>query len=263
MNLETENTWPQTLRNYLDKNLEMLMAYAQHEEADSDRVVSGQTSADFLPPNPFSEAHEQATIDVVTILQHTTLRGWHCTRLTTKEVDHIKQHGMQLPSQAVLQSRIKQVQNDGLITADIAKRLNLINQADDHYRKGMIWFCFFPPFKGDQHGIERFFRRWGGEALYNSHESDPVTGTALTKIGKPCLIEANVPVSSFPKHTYLLGEHLIRRYLIQRGLKTEEPIDHENRVLQPLPPENIVRIIQYGDEDFTALTGCNQWSPTL
>lgn len=261
MNLEIESSWPPVLMDYLNENAETLMAYAQREEDDNERVVSGESSA-FLSPNPFLDAHQKAQTDVVQILQDTTLRGWHCTRLTAKEVVYIKQYGMQLPNQSVLKSRVEQVQNDGLISVDVAERLNFVNKANDNNRKGMIWFCFFPPFRGGQHGVERFFRQWGGEALYNSHESDSVTGVELTKIGQPCLIEADVPVAYFPEFTWL-GDHLIRRYLVQRGLKTEECVNHTNRSLQQIPPENIVRIVMYGDDDFTCLTRCDQWSPPL
>lgn len=262
MNLEIEVSWPPVLMDYLNENAETLMAYAQREENDNERVVSGEISSAFLPHNPYCNNYQKATMDVVQLLQDTTLRGWHCTRLTAREVACVKQYGMQLPNQSFLKSRIEQVQNDGLISVDVAERLNSVNQADDDNRKGMIWFCFSPPFKGEQHGIERFFRRWGGEALYNYHESDLVTGVELTKIGQPCLIEVDVPVAYFPEFTWL-GDHLIRRYLIQRRLKTEECVDHTNRSLQQIPPKNIVRIIMYGDDDFISLTRCDQWSPPL
>jgi hypothetical protein len=54
----------------------------------------------------------------------------------------------------------------------ILERQKSENQSDEKYRKNMIWFCFFLPKIAGEHGIMRFFRSWGGEALYNSHEKD-------------------------------------------------------------------------------------------
>lgn len=115
---------------------------------------------------------EQTTEAVLDLLQGEVLRGWHCTRLTDKEVDHIKKHGMQPPNREILRQRIQQIQEDGLIDSVTAERFMTENQANDRGRKDRIWFCFSTPRTAGQKGIERFFRRWGGEALYNSHERD-------------------------------------------------------------------------------------------
>jgi hypothetical protein len=169
---------------------------------------------------------------------------------------------MQLPNLELLENRISQLQSDGLISEATAMRLKTENQANDYNRKNRIWFCFFPPRFAGQSGIERFFRRWGGEALYNSHEQDAETGKVLTGIGEPCLIEANVPISAFGSVTWL-GDKVIRRYLVNRGLQTDEPLEHEDKSREPIKPENISRFIFHGDAEFSELTGCDQWIPPL
>jgi hypothetical protein len=67
----------------------------------------------------------------------------------------------------------KAIHGDGLINWAAATAFASKNQAGDLNRAGKIWFCFFPPHHAGQRGIERFFRYWGGEALYNSHQDQP------------------------------------------------------------------------------------------
>jgi len=126
----------------------------------------------------------------------------------------------------------------------------------------MISFCFYPPYKAGQGGIERLFRSWGGEALYNSHEDDPVIGPILNGIGTPCIIEAYVPIISLRCHDSL-EDKVIRRYLVNRGLETVEPLDHEGKAEQPIPSQNISRIIPFPESDFIRLTRCDAWGPQL
>jgi hypothetical protein len=165
---------------------------------------------------------------------------------------------MSLPNPEMLTGRIKAVEGEGLISSQIAQFLLSNNQADEEYRTNMIWFCFFSPYIAGESGIERFFRHWGGEALYNSHEDHPVSGPALAEIGIPCIVEANVPLSSLSPYSWLETK-IIRRFLVARGWKTVECINHEGHSMQAIPVENIVRVIRYPESDFITLTGCDEW----
>ena len=188
MILAKVESWPVPLLEYLASQYEMLVAHARHERAKLEAYLNqehGHVPMAMMPSNPHFQAQERASLKVLELLQSTTLRGWHCTRLTEQEVEHIKSHGMQPPNLQVLSERIRRAQADGIIEDKIAERLIAENQAGDNNRKGMIWFCFFEPRIAGQSGIERFFRCWGGEALYNSHERDPSTGQALRMIGRP------------------------------------------------------------------------------
>lgn len=135
------------------------------------------------------------------------------------------------------------------------------NQADEDNRIGMLWFCFFPPHLAGQSGIERFFRSWGGEALYNSHEDDPDTGSALKAIGTPCIIEADVPVEE--ESIGFLEIKVARIFLKNRGLNTRECVDHEGYTTNPIPAEDIKRVVRFPETDFYKLTGAESWDPPL
>jgi hypothetical protein len=153
---------------------------------------------------------------------------------------------------------VQQLVAKGHVTAAIADKLLARNQADERYRAGMVWFCFFRPGIAGESGIGSFFRFWGGEALYNSHDGQPETGDALERIGIPCLVEAEVPIASLEPHCGL-DFKIIRRYLIHRGFETQEPVNHEDRIKKELPAACIRRIIRYPDPDFLSLTGCDKW----
>jgi len=194
MILAEEKTWPAALLEYLQSQFDMLLAHACRKQEIHDKINDPTielTPALMMASNPHAEAREQASLKILELLQLTTLRGWHCTRLTEYEVAHITANGMQPPNLPALIKRIEKALEFGMLEDEIAKRLIQQNQADECSRKDRIWFCFFEPKIAEQCGIERFFRCWGGEALYNSHERDPQTGTALRSIGRPCLIEVD------------------------------------------------------------------------
>ena len=138
----------------------MLLAHARHECDTMNAYLAPKKKhvpIAMMPSNPHFAAHEGAAQAIFDLLQSTTLRGWHCTRITSKEADHIAKHGMQPPSLQILQERIRRVQSDGTLDDELAGRLMRENQADDGNRVGIIWFCFYEPRIAGQDGIERFF----------------------------------------------------------------------------------------------------------
>jgi hypothetical protein len=207
--------------------------------------------------------YDSAIHGLCVLLQRYAITGWHCTRLTRAEIAAIISNGMGLPDAAMLNRRIDAVVDAGLITEPVARRLKAENQAHESMRADRVWFCFFPPRLGGKNGIERFFRSWGGEALYNSHERDAVTGVAISSVGVPCLVEADVPIASFVDRPVGLSFKIVRRFLISRGHHTNEPVDHEDQIKRPLPPDNIRRIICFPDPEFVTLTGCDGWHDPL
>jgi hypothetical protein len=243
LNLEDVSSWPDDLLAYLKKNHKL---FPDWQQTRSRRVEAG--------------AYERAMHGLWDALQPYAITGWHCTRLTQAEIATIRSTGMQLPSADMLNRRIDAVLQEGLLTASIADRLKADNQADEEGRTGRIWFCFFPPHFGGQSGIEHFFRHWGGEALYNSHERDPEAGTAISRIGTPCLIEADVPIAILQPDSSLKTKVTLR-FLIHYWYRTSISLDLEACAIQRLPIESIRRIIVHPNPEFIRLTGCDKWNP--
>jgi hypothetical protein len=240
IDLETPESWPDDLRVYLDRHHDLFLDWE-------------------IGPSQFTAAeYDPAVYGLEAILRQYALVGWHCTRLTEDEIGSIRSGGMQLPDVAMLHRRVDAVVEAGLLPANLAARLKAEHQADDPWRAGRVWFCFFPPRLAGETGIERFFRHWGGEALYNSHEDDAETGAAISTIGLPYIIEALVPIASLRRHSWLPTK-VARRYLISRGHRTVEPVDHEDAITCSLPAANIRRVIPFPSSGFIALTGCDGW----
>ncbi len=196
------------------------------------------------------------------VLNSHTLHGYHCARLTRPEVRQILTNGMQLPNGEMLHRRIRALEEANIIRPPIAERLKGENCADDSNRSGMIGFCFSPPHIAGQRGIERLFRSWGGEALYVAHERDLETGPILRRLGTPCIIEADVPISSLEVNGGL-DDKVARRYLVNRGYEASGVIDHSDRAKQPIPAQNIRQVIRFPSEEFIRLTKCDSWDPPL
>jgi hypothetical protein len=242
LQLEQPAAWPTELRAYLDAHHELFLGWETGKVAP--------------------QAYDTAIYGLMNALQPYAITGWHCTRLTDAEIDEIVRNGMQLPDAAMLARRIDALVEAGQLARDIAQRLNAENQAGERNRAGMVWFCFFPPRVRGEVGIERFFRQWGGEVLYNSHERDPVTSSAICCIGTPSLVEADVPIASLARGGGLSFK-IARRFLISRGYHSKEPVDHEDRIKRPLPANYIRRVVRFPGQDFIALTGCDTWNRPL
>jgi hypothetical protein len=243
LKLEQPAAWPASLRTYLE---------TQH-----DLFLGRETGSGWVP-----EAFDQAIWGLMDALQPYAVRGWHCTRLRDAEIKEIQRNGMQLPNAAMLTCRIKCLVDAGELGSDSAQQLIANNQADDANRANMLSFCFFPPHRAGESGIGRFFRYWGGEALYNSHQDDPVMSSAIRRIGTPSLVEAEVPIALLKSSTGL-ALNVVRRFLISRGYQTSESVDHADRINRPLPVDCIRRIIQFPDSEFVSLTGCDAWQLPL
>jgi hypothetical protein len=245
IDIQDGNTWPSELLTYLQ----------EHRETFHSKEVY-----DPIKFNPY--AYDSAIYGLRNVLNNYHLYGYHCTRLTEQEIRLIQQEGMSLPNKDVLNKRIDKLVGDGLLADDIASLLKSDNQADEDYRENRLWFCFFSPYEAHEWGIRRFFNSWGGEALYNSHEDNPVSAPILNKIGIPCIIEANVPISNLSKHTFL-DIKVARQYLKNIGIKLTEPTDHEDAALTPLPANHIIKISRYPEQRFLELTKCHDWEEPL
>lgn len=253
LDLENVAVWPPALLHVLEREYQALL----HME----RPTTDRYSLQELEQSPARAlAYDRAIEALAEALHPFSLIGWHCTRLTQDEVDTIVAQGLHLPTAALLNQRIDRVVASDLLSAPVGIRLKAAHQAADANRAGKLWFCFFAPRQAGERGIGRFFRHWGGEALYNSHEDDPVTSPALRVVGTPALIEADVPIESLHGRDISLPMNVGRRYVISCGNATEETrLEFEDYIVRPLPAKRVRRVIRFPEADFLALTGCTTW----
>lgn len=245
LNIDDTDTWPDELNHFLSENEDLIIGW----ECDAPKTTS-------------AIQFDQMIYSMRKILKKYSLLGYHCTKLTDSEITHIQAHGMSLQDKGSLCVRIDELLTQELITNAVAERLRNENQADEEYRKNMLWFCFYPLYLAEQDGIERFFRSWGGEALYNSHENDLETGKILLTIGTPCIIEAIVSMQNIDD-CFLPEQHIYRVYLKGKGHSITEPTGYEAFSIANLAPECILRIIKYPEKRFIELTKYNEWDELL
>ncbi len=261
LDLENIESWAPELLTVLNRYYSVL--YRREEEfARPPRDPFTCSDSEYERAAADLREHDRAISALSDALQPFAIRGWRCTRLTAPEAQAIVDEGLALPEEAMLARRIDRLVADGLLAVHLAGRLKARNQAGESNRVGRTWFCFFPPRIAGEGGIGRFFRHWGGEALYNSHEADPVTSPALRAIGIPALVEADVPIALLRTHTWL-PEKIARRFVISRGCKTREPVHHEDCAVHPLSAGFVRRVIYFPESDFLALTGCADWDQPL
>jgi hypothetical protein len=241
--------WPKPVIDYLNNNKVVLEAWAKTKPSRYEEKVLRASQFDAV------------VYGLKDILSPYYLHGYHCTRLTELEINNISANGMLLPNSDMLRQRIEKLVNDNILNSDVAKQLLSNNQANDANRANMLWFCFFPPYIASQAGIERFFRSWGGEALYNSHEAHPITGKTLSTIGIPSIIEAHVPFSGFTGHSFELN--LVNRFMTSMKLDKLRVTHYEGYITVNVPPEDIISIVKFPEKRFIVLTKCDNWVPPL
>ncbi|MFC3706262.1 hypothetical protein ACFOOL_16050 [Devosia honganensis] len=231
--------WPAELLDALDEHKALFAAWER-----GDGSISGQ-------------AYDRAIYSVTSALQPYVVKGWHCTRLTEHEISHILAEGLQLPDETMLQSRIDRLVIQGVLTDEIAAQLKAKNQSADWNRAGRLWFVGYQPGLAGRSGIGRFFRHWGGEALYNYHEGNPDTSLVLQRIGIPCIVEAAFPVPSLRPHGLAL--HIQKVFWAHTSGYSIEGFQFEDCAVEPLPASAIERIHRFPEPEFIRLADCAAW----
>jgi len=259
---DDENTWPEALLRGLEADREAIVAF-QRERARIDRAAEEDLMLrGHRPTNPNQNAWDAA----LALGEHATtsghLLGFHATRLMEHELEEIGRSGLQPLSLDLLTRRLAGAQRVGKLTPEQAVRLLEHHQAADDNRSGRTAFIFTRALLSDRLGIERLFRSWGGEALYNSHEDDPETGPLLRSLGSPSIVVAAVRAADIGRH-FDVGQRLVNIWCARRGIVTEHRPDFGGVVRTHTPAENILRIIRIGDPEFLALTAHNQWRKPL
>ena len=241
INIENKSTWPEDILLFMHEHYRGFIGW----ECEGEYPSSGPS-------------YDQLVGSLSEILKKYSMRGFHCTKLTVDEILNIETHGLALQNKRTLSNRINILLNSGQISQDIANSLLNENQSDDRNRANMLWFCFYAPRLAGRHGIERFFMHWGGEALYNSHETNAVTSPILQEIGIPCIVEALVPFQSMPDIQLPFGQ-FTRSFLKDQGYKLENELTFEAYITAHLPPTQIIEIHQYPSKSFLELSDCANW----
>jgi len=239
IDLDQPDTWPSDLLSVLT---------AHHGTLRSHEV------------GPLSNRFDAALYSVVEALQPYSVVGWHCTRFADHEVEDVKANGMTLLDIDLVSRRICAAVRAGLLSSDHGDRLARTNHAAERYRAGMLWFCFFRPAIAGEGGIGDLLRFWGGEAVYNSHDRDPEMGPIIAAIGKPAIVEAEIPIAWCGGNRGLrLAMNIGQRFVVARGTPSRNSSHVEDNIKQHLPGEFIRQVHVHPSPEFVRLAGCADW----
>jgi hypothetical protein len=244
--LSDESTWPLKVLDCLNKHHDIFYL--------GKAILAGIQKGSF-PEKQYDEAH----VELREALLPFQLKGYHCTKLTESEIFAIINNGMSLQNLDSLSRRIDDLVSHDIINSKIANKLKTKNQTNNKVSE--LYFCFYPPKKAGN-GVASFFRLWGGEALYGHHEKDLEIGEVLRKIGNPCIIEADIPVSFLSKDSELI-DRTVNTFLKNRGYVTNKYCDLETYSQKNISSSNIKKIFQFPDPDFIELSGCKDWDDPL
>lgn len=243
IDLDRPDTWPSDLVAVLSEHHDTLLT---HEVG------------------PLSNRYDAAIYSVVDALQAYSIVGWHCTRLADHEVEDIKNNGLKVLDIGLVSDRIGAAVRTGLLSASHGDRLTRTNQAAEKYRAGMLWFCFFRPGLAGESGIGDLLRFWGGEAVYNSHDCDPEIGPMIAALGKPAIVEAEIPIAWCGGDRGLrLAMNIGQRFVVTKGASSPRSSHVEDNIKRPLPSKFIRQVHIHPTSEFIKLAGCADWDRPL
>jgi hypothetical protein len=259
---DAESTWPRELRDVLSKNEQEISTY-QAKRVQLDRAAQADVGLRInRPANPSQRAWDSVLEIADEVVSGKTLMGFHATRLTKLEQSDVQKRGLRVLSDALLSERLEASQAAGELSDRVVASLRARHQASEDNRSGMLWFTFTREPLRDEGSVGRLFRSWGGEALYNSHETHPETGPALAMIGRPCIILAAVPVGDV-EGFMPIGERLVNVWCEARNIRTGHAGSFEGCTRCNISGSAIRDIVSLGDARFGALTGHTEWRQPL
>jgi hypothetical protein len=258
--LDDEATWPNEPKRILEQGLSTLRAFWE-EDRRIERLQQGDVLLRiYQPQNPHQQKKDEIYDTLGRALTDLYIVGWHCTRLCDDEIELLLS-GMYPLSPATFTARLERRVRAGDISAEVAQRLANEHDVNNPHRQ-MLWFIFSRNSLQDAGGVQRLFTFWGGEALYGCHEEDVETGPLLRSIGKPCIVEAELPIRRIEAR-WEPAQWIARPFLYQRGISDGHSPKRDGHIREPIGPERIRRVIQFGDPDFETLTAASTWRTPL
>jgi hypothetical protein len=259
---DDQTTWPKELLQILARYETDIRSY-HRERAAIDRAAEEDVMLRVnRPANPYGPGWNHALEVANETVQGQLLLGYHASRLTEDEVATIQASGLEVLSVDLLNRRLTALRNAGNLSEELFTSLSSRHQAADDNRAGKVWFVFSAVTLQDESGMERFFRSWGGEALYNSHETRRATGSALRAPGRPAIVQAAVPCDGLQCFMDV-GTRLVNVWCASKGISTGHRPEFEGYVSANIPPSGILRVDAMGSQTFESLAAHQNWRKPL
>lgn len=258
IDVENADTWPTEIRLVFERHFELLRFYEKERQRLFDLYCKDWMAHQREGGNAHAAARQTVIEEITDLTTPHDISAFHCTRLCSDEIEHIRKNGMVPSSAHFLANRINARATAGEIPRALAERLLRENRAADKNRTGMIWFVNGPSRLRDKSGLYRLFRHWGGEALYCQHQRNAETAPVLAKLGQPCIVVASLPCALYTTYRST-GEALYTEFMRSRGIKTDGSTGMEGNMRTLVATERVIRIIRFTDPEFEERTKCSSW----
>jgi len=267
--IENIESWPQEFKEEALKNKPLLISYHQECHRISQLGEEDLIARVYPPLNEFEAEYRALADKLETILSVHRLVGYHCTRLTVREIKAIKDGGLNILSDELVQQRLDNALCDGHLTEEQVSYLrnsdNLKECLDDRHggRTGMIWFCPNRSLLKHEGEFHRLFRSWGGEAVYWGHERDENISHAIRRVGTPCIVKGALPFCDVRHFSERLSDRFLS-YIVSDVIEyPESPVCFDMYSKQNLISTDILEIIDISSPEFEHLTGYKNWGEKI
>ena len=263
--IEDMGSWPPHFRKSAIQSEALIVSF--HQECSRiDRYCQDDVRLQINPPkNRYKQAYRALVVQLEDMLASHRIVAYHCSRLTKEEIVNIKQEGLRILTSDLVNKKLDQCLSHGYLKQAEYERIknsphlseSLNDQLDS--RTGKIHFCASRTTLRDDNAVFRYFRSWGGEALYRGHEQDSRLAHVLGRIGVPCIVICAIPFTRIKQGFRELSEHFLL-YLVSNELGlTDLSLAVDISTEENLRSSEILDIIECSDPRFEELTAESSW----
>lgn len=242
-------TFDAELRSYLEQNAELI----RHYWAETRRLFEErekQTVRGYHEQNAFGPPHSALCADVSVLMGSRTIRAWHYTRLTDREVAAIRLEGMQPMTLDLIRCRLDAMVAAGELQPSTAGKLLAASPYHEQIngnRSGKIWLTS-RPFEVDDGMVTGLVSGWGGESLNFDHQEGAIADL-LGAIGRPRVIEIALPLR-ITTRIDSAAKNVVDTYSFVLGCEGAWGGGSDMVAVEPILPEWIIAIHSAGDREF-------------
>lgn len=250
-------SYPEELTRFLNSCENDLSNFIK-EEKRLDNLEANIDSYSNPTKNKFQENWNLNIRKIEEILKRNSFIGFHCTRLTNKEVGIISKNGLVPLSTQLVKEKLERILNDKLLSKETFEFLLKNNSSNQNNRTGKIWFLHDKRILRNSNSVGRLFKNWGGESIYNNHEENKIIKSEITKIGKPVILVCSFKFEELNPFKSLA--EYISKIWINRNSKEYFVNLFDTKITKK---KKIKKVIRFEDKLFKELTEFENWKINL
>lgn len=239
------------LTAYLARHADLMAAYYARSNQIFLDHDHGRARTLIRPENEYAAEFSGLRERVGALMDARTIRAWHYTRLTDREVEALTRVGVHLSTPDSLRRRFDAIAADGHLTAaeiDLLWRHNMFNHQHDS-RAGK--FCAVSHLQCvDDPGVAPLMKHWGGEAA-SMWMKDEAVLARLEGVGQARFVGVAMPLAQCEDFGGA-GRAVIATFARARGA-VAEPSGFDLYARADLPASAILEVRTEGEGSFTAM----------